>query len=97
MQPDIYTQLKAKGAATVVKVGDATVVLATAQYDPNTGAPAPSKAEQFNLVGIDEQIAALQAQIAALQAHLTGLQAFRADAVIELAKPMPVLGEAVKV
>jgi hypothetical protein len=74
-----YAALKLAGKPIpLVKVGPATVASFTPQYDSLTGALLTPVTEQFNLVGLDESIAAQQAQLAAVQE-------FRADIAATLA------------
>lgn len=78
MDLNVYAAQKAKGLGVLTFSPPATVVYVAPKFDANTGSQGPGEVHQFNLKGLDDEIAALQANLAALQA-------FRADvaAVIE--------------
>lgn len=79
-----YPKYKAAGKMTLVKVGDATVLLAHQKYNPETGAPIEPITSQLNAGNITEMREALAAQQAAIDAAIAGLDVLEADMAILL-------------
>lgn len=79
-----YVSNKALGKVTLVKVGDATVLLATQKYDPNTGAPTQPDTLMLNLGNCSDMRASLAAQQASIDAASAALNALEADIKVAL-------------
>lgn len=80
-----YIGNKSIGKTTLVKVGDATVLLATQKYDPNTGAPTQPDTVLLNLGNVADMRAELDKSQASLTAAVNSLNALEADIEAALA------------